>query len=195
MCIAFQAPHVAAVAQIPRCPWSGAGNRPREARPWDGAVGDEEHSSRAGRRSPALPRGAPASGLRGVRRPEGAAGVARVLAEAGGALSLCDPGLGGSPVEEATRRWCREHALRKGWGAFLATGFPGAEVGKANRSWPGEERLEEYSRERERRRRGVAELISDKLSQEFWGLKEGSFLFFCNVLFPWDSRVAGFTCS
>lgn len=70
-------------------------------------------------------------------------------------------------MEEATRPWRREHALRKGWGAFLATGFPGAEVGKANRSWPGEERLEEYSRERERRRRGVAELISDELSQEF----------------------------
>lgn len=61
-------------------------------------------------------------------------------------------------------------------------GFPGAEGGKAHRSWPGEEGLAEYSRKGgnlgERERRGVAELIFDKLSQEFWGLKEGSFLFF-----------------
>lgn len=95
-------------------------------------------------------------------------------------------------VEEKYRRWQDEITesllLWKVRKASWRKGFPGAEVGKTSRSWPGEEGLEDDSRESERleletfqgeresekreREGEIAELMSDKLSKKFWGVKK-----------------------
>lgn len=137
------------VAQI-RCwesPRSVAGNRPWEAMPWGCAMGVAEHSSWAGCRLPSLQRAA-----QGCARPSRSSQTGgggrrqtnpRILAEAIGALGL---GPRGSTVEEPPGGGADSLLLGRVGAPSWKKGFPGAEVGKANRSWPGEEGLEEYSR-------------------------------------------------